>query len=120
MARVETEVELPSQNEVIQTLTKRALIYLRGIRMTEDEIRSWLRDRKRCRLYIVRDGRKNAKVHFRLSCFDRRINRRLHETYGIGCREPWNETMWTRNVARLAVSTSDRARPRYMRPVSGG
>lgn len=113
----ETTVELTEENDIVKALEKRAKIYLRGIGVEDKDIAKWLKDPKRCRLYIVREKK---KYHFRLSCFDRDFNRRMHDTYGIGCREPWGETMWTKNVSRLAVSTNHKATSRHVRPVRHG
>lgn len=98
----------------VQHLVERALFYLRGIQLTEPQIRAWLADEKRCRVYVVRDGRSGNHVHFRLSCFDREINRQLHTVYGIGCRWPYGETMWTKNVAQVIGATDDPIRPQYI------
>lgn len=80
---------MADRDEDLRELRRRAGIYLRGIGLTDGQVSGFFRS-KRCRVYELREGR-----HLRLSCFDRDLNRRLHETYGIGSRE-FRETMWTR------------------------
>ena len=82
---------MAKHDEILEGLKKRAKIYLRGIGLTTKEINAFFRDEKRCRVYILQKG-----THVRLSCFDKDINRRLHETYSIGSKG-FGETMWTKS-----------------------
>ena len=82
---------MADHEEVIKALRQRARIYLRGIGLTDAQVTGFFRS-KRCRVYILQEGR-----HVRLSCFDRDLNERLHAKYEIGSKE-FRETMWTKTV----------------------